>query len=237
MLLTARFEDSYRAESEDRSAIVSVDAGLVLIVADGVGGQTGGGSAAEYAVQRVGHAVPKLDIADPIAWHGLVKAIDGELRDIGQTTLVVVAVTPKKLVGISVGDSEAWLIQRGGHYDLTGGQNRKPYLGSLAEPVPFSLPRPRTGTILIATDGLFKYAPAERTIDTALLPDIEDAATSLANLALLPTGKLPDDIAILLCRLPEEPSALERFLPFLRPRSERMTGEIGAIQFSNGTGN
>jgi PPM family protein phosphatase len=219
MLLTACFEDSYRVETEDRSAIVSLDAGLVLIVADGVGGQPGGGPAAEYTVQRVRDAVPALDIADPIAWHGLVKAIGDELWEIsetGQTTLVVIAVTPKKLVGISVGDSEGWLIQRGGYFDMTGGQRRKPYLGSMADPVPFSLPRPRNGTILIATDGLFKYAPVEPIIDTALLPDIEEAATRLADLARLPTGKLPDDIAIVLCRLPEEPSVVERFLPFLR---------------------
>lgn len=219
MLSTACFEDSYRAETEDRSAIVAVEAGQVLIVADGVGGQADGGPAAEYAVQRVKDAVPTLDITSPRAWYDLVKALDKELlesSETGQTTLAVVAVTPKKLIGVSVGDSESWLIQSAGRYNLTGGQNRKPYLGSGADPVPFSLPRPRNGTILLATDGLFKYAPEDPIMDTALMLNMEEAASRLADLARLPSGKLPDDIAILLCRLPDEPTVVERFLPFLR---------------------
>jgi PPM family protein phosphatase len=131
-------------------------------------------------------------------------------------------VTPKRLVGVSVGDSEAWLVTSGGHYDLTGGQNRKPYLGEgMAEPVPFALPNPGYGTLVAATDGLFKYAAPERIEDATLQADLETAARRVADEARLPSGRFPDDIAVLLCRLGGEtganrPSALRRLRDILR---------------------
>jgi PPM family protein phosphatase len=205
MYAVARFEDSYRAETEDRADILATEDGTVLVVADGVGGRPGGGPAAESAVRLVREAGPNMERADPRAWYRLAKAIDAALAEeveAGETTLVIVSVTPKRLVGVSVGDSEAWLATAEGHYDLTGGQKRKPYLGQgMAEPVPFALPNPGHGTLIVATDGLFKYAPSERIGDAALLPDIDEAARRVADLARLPNGTLPDDIAVLLCRL------------------------------------
>ena len=214
MIVTARFTDSYRANSEDRAEVITTDAGIVLVVADGVGGQANGGAAADYAVSRIREAAYKQNIADPLAWYKTVQKLDSDLLendDTGQTTLVVVAITARRIVGVSAGDSSAWLVTPSGHWDLTEGQKRKPFLGSGAEPVPFSLPLPDSGTIVAGTDGLFKYAPDVKIQDTALLLDPDDAVTRLADLARLTNGKLPDDIAILLCRFSiDRPSLGER---------------------------
>lgn len=202
--------DSYRgAASEDRAATFTLpDGSLLLVAADGVGGQAGGGEAADLAVRRVLEEAPGLRTNGPRAWRSLLMALDSEISDAneaGQTTLAVVCITPKRrVVGASVGDTEAWLVTPGGHFKLTGGQRRKPYLGSgMTTPIAFAMSAPREGgTIVLATDGLFRYAPHEALEEAALLPDLEEAATLLVNLARLPTGALPDDIAVLLCRLP-----------------------------------
>lgn len=203
MFPTARFESSYRAESEDRATIVSVEGGVVLAVADGVGGQSHGGAAAEYAIGRVTEFAGSGDISDPRRWYALVKAIDHELLtadNLGQTTLAAVALLERAVVGVSVGDSGALLIRAEGHYDLTEAQQRKPYLGSGAEPVPFALPLPSEGTLVVATDGLWKYAPVEQILGDALNPDLDITVQQIARRACLPSGKYPDDIAVLLCR-------------------------------------
>lgn len=230
MHAVARFEDSYRVETEDRAEIIptgdSGNGGTVLVVADGVGGRPGGRAAAELAVRLAREAVPTMtarDRTDPHAWYRLAKTIDdalGEDDESGATTLVIVCVTPKRLVGVSVGDSEAWLVTSEGHYDLTGGQRRKPYLGEgMADPVPFTLPNPGYGTLLVATDGLFKYALPERIGDAALQADLATAARRVADEARLPSGRLPDDIAIVLCRLggnsEGRPSVLRRIRDLL----------------------
>src|SRR5690349_8019611 len=144
MFQTACFADSYRTATEDRAEVVQLrPETTVLIVADGVGGRPGGDAAAESAVGLVRGAAPSLKATDHMEWHRLAVLIDQALADdaeAGETTLVVVCVTPKRLVGVSVGDSEAWFVTPEGHFDLTGGQQKKPGLGSgMAWPVPFAM--------------------------------------------------------------------------------------------------
>jgi serine/threonine protein phosphatase PrpC len=206
MLETTRFTDSYRAGTEDRVEMIELSPETgVLVVADGVGGRVGGGVASEMAVRLVREAAPGLTVTDHMAWYRLAAEIDRALaRDAsaGETTLVVVGVTPKQIVGVSVGDSEAWFITPEGHYNLTGGQEKKPYLGTgMARPVPFALRTPRAGTVVAGTDGLFRYAPPESICDSALHPDLDEAARQLVNLVRPDSGRLPDDVAVVLCRV------------------------------------
>lgn len=205
----AVFTDSYRERSEDRATIVPIVNGVVIVVADGVGGRAGGERAAQLATEYVCAAISTLDTRNARAWHRLAVALDRHLADdteAGETTLVIAAVTKEpgrkgRVTGVSVGDSEAWWITADGHFDLTGGQQQKPFLGiGMVNPVPFSLPLPAVGTLLVATDGLFKYAPSERIEDVALLPELNEGARRLADLPRLNSGRLPDDIAIALCR-------------------------------------
>ena len=121
----------------------------------------------------------------------------------------------RKIAGASVGDSEAWFITSNGLFDLTETQRKKPFLGSGgAAAVPFALTVPAVGgTLLVASDGLFKYASPERILEATRMPIIEDAASELVNAARLRSGSFSDDIAVLLCQIPpssRKPSLWER---------------------------
>jgi len=76
----------------------------------------------------------------------------------GQCTAVVVEISEGRVFGASVGDSGAWMLPGKAIVDLTENQNRKPLLGSdEASPMGFG-PIEISGRLLIASDGLFKYA-------------------------------------------------------------------------------
>ena len=199
---------SYRAASEDRAAVVSYSGGIVLAVADGVGGRRGGAAAADLAVRLVRDAATRITRpADPEAWRDLLFDIDQALHadpDAGETTLVVVSVSPEGIVGATVGDSEAWLVSSSaGHSPLTGTGRRKPYLGyGMAVPIGLqhSPPSP-TDTLLLATDGLFKYADPDRIAATASGADFVAAAAAVAELPRNSAGSFYDDVAVVLCRV------------------------------------
>jgi PPM family protein phosphatase len=124
--------------------------------------------------------------------------------DAGETTAVVLAVSRGGIAGASVGDSEAWLISSDGHVALTARQQPKPGLGtSMARPVAFRS-RFAGRTLLAATDGLFKYADSAAIGAAARQPALEAGASQLVELVWRPRGTLPDDVALILCRLPAD---------------------------------
>lgn len=210
MWQTARHFHSYRPDSQDRAEILSLNNDtIVLIVADGVGGRENGGPAAEKAVALVKEAItnaPPKKWSDRFFYEQMIRAIDDALYEdnaCGQTTLVVACLTPQRIVGASVGDSEAWWIENAErHHDLTE-NSRKPYLGSgMPNPVSFLFALPKTGSLLVATDGVFHYTYAENILPTVAQSEnpLERIAESLALLACDRAGKPYDDIAILLAR-------------------------------------
>lgn len=105
-------------------------------------------------------------------------------------------------MGASVGNSEAWWITAEGHFDLTEAQKRTPYLGTgAAEPVAFELKLTQPGTLVLATDGLFKYAePLAITVAVRAAESVEAAADALLTL-VAPAGRFYDDLALILVRL------------------------------------
>ncbi len=201
--------DSYRGEAtEDRAEIIAAVRSQVLVVADGVGGRAGGGKAASLLLELAGDVAPQVTRLDAPAWARFLTEADLIVHDDadgGETTAVIAQVSDdgRRIVGASVGDSEAWFVTPEGLFDLTEAQRKKPFLGSgSAHAVPFTLPvSPSGGTLLIATDGLFKYASQERILDAVRLPDAEAAADELLNAARLRSGSFSDDIAVLLCRI------------------------------------
>ena len=207
MFTIATRQASYRAESEDRALVLqATPQALVLALADGVGGQPGGGEAAQLAIETVELEGAALIRREARYWRGLVQALDDALAahpDAGQTTLIALCLTTQKILGASVGDSEAWWITAAGHFALTEAQKRKPFLGTgAAEPVAFTLPLTEPGTLLLASDGLFKYAdPLAITEAVRTAATVEDAATSLETLASAPTGRFYDDLALVLVRV------------------------------------
>lgn len=196
---TAVLKDSSRPDSEDHVDIRLFDDHVLIALADGAGGSSGGGAAAEFAVRSI--LEWKLAL-DPAEWVMCLAEIDRRLSEGGtggEITAVAALISAETIVGASVGDSGAWFIQAAECVDLTHQQKRKPLLGS-GSAVP-SMIRfgAGPGILLVATDGLLKYAPRERILETARTAPLEDAPRRLIDLARMKSGGLQDDVAVALC--------------------------------------
>jgi PPM family protein phosphatase len=188
---------AYQQHCEDRVKILDFDDGIVIVVADGAGG-TGAGSQAADTVLREVTALASLQ-HDATAWCDVLRQIDHRIGD-GESTGVVVACSPQGMVGASVGDSKAWLLENDDLSDLTRGQVRKPLLGSgEAQPVGFSHP-PTQGLLLVCTDGFCNYVRRDRLLREILWIDFAVLARQLVEMVRLPSGALWDDIGIVACR-------------------------------------
>jgi PPM family protein phosphatase len=185
---------------QDRAiALPTEGRGYVVAVADGAGGTGGGAAAAERLIAVLTKMTEKAPSTD---WFAALCTFDDELSarpSGGQTTAVVAFVDHDRVVGASVGDSSAWLISATGEAtDLTALQRRKPLLGSgEALPVEFEAER-RGSRLLLATDGLTKYAPPARICSLVTKGTVVDALDALANCVRLPSGGLHDDVAVVL---------------------------------------
>jgi serine/threonine protein phosphatase PrpC len=198
-LVVAHAMRAAAGHGQDRVAVVRVGEGVVLAVADGSGGMRGAGEAADRAIQLVTEYAQDTT-AEEGELAALVARIDADANDgSGQCALVIAAVRDGMIVGASAGDCGAWLIHEGIE-DLTEQQVRKPLLGSgFAVPVPFREPL-GLGTLLLASDGLLKYARREAIAQVALGEDLGAAAHELVRLPQLRSGEVPDDVAVVLCR-------------------------------------
>jgi PPM family protein phosphatase len=202
MFKVAKMVQAGGGELQDRAEWFWHGSNLILIVADGAGGISGGAEAAQFAVN---HAREKLSSV-ALNREGLAKLltlIDRQMastRKYGETTCVVVALTEMKVFGASVGDSGAWIISQSGAQNLTANQCRKPFMGSgCATPVGFERAT-WDGTLLLASDGLLKYTSSEKITHASLGSDLDRAAQDLVELVRYPSGALPDDVSIVLAR-------------------------------------
>jgi PPM family protein phosphatase len=190
---------------QDRARVIEVGATFVIAIADGAGGVGGSEHAAEAVLQGIELLIERgASLKDDSTWLAYLEETDSAISRAGSwglTTAVVLAVTERWIVGASVGDSEAWLATSDGFRSLTSGQNRKPLLGSGAAR-PISFRRPNTGgTLIVGTDGLFKYAPVSRICEVAVGNPPEIAARTLIDLVRMPNGKLQDDVGLVVCSL------------------------------------
>jgi serine/threonine protein phosphatase PrpC len=205
LLVTDRLAAAH-GQTADRVATFSLGDSMVLVVADGAGNSASGRLAAEVLVANVRSAVAAstFDVRLPESWAELLSRCDRSLEEAnhgGETTAVLVCICAGVVLGASVGDSEAWLQSGSTTTVLTEDQQRKPLLGSgRAAPVSFIQPC-RAGTLLVATDGLFKYAPGERVRAALAGQDMEHIADELLQLPRMQSGALPDDVGLVLCRL------------------------------------
>jgi serine/threonine protein phosphatase PrpC len=186
-----------RDAGQDRAGVREVGDSVVIALADGAGGTGGGSQAAQAVVDAVFAAV-----AQGPAWASLLADLDRDAMRLGggQTTAIILSVTRTGVVGAAVGDSGAWIIRDTGIEDLTAGQFRKPLVG--AGCVPFAV-RGRSlegGTLLVASDGLIKYASQATIARVASGADLALAARSLVDLVRLRSGELQDDVSVVLCR-------------------------------------
>lgn len=193
-------QDPPRDRSEDRAWAIEAPWGWLAGVADGAGGTTGGAAAADLVERAARDALRTADPEAPSAWERLLLDVDRRIvaAGAGQTTAVLVAVTPTRWCGASVGDSVAWGLARDGSTaDLTDRQRRKPLLGS-GEAVPVGFSAAARGRLLLATDGLAKYAPMSRIAGVAGAAPLDRAGAELVGLVRLPRGTLPDDVSVVL---------------------------------------
>lgn len=131
----------------------------------------------------------------------LLIGLDGTIFDdaiAGETTGLIVVVKTGVLFGASVGDSAAWLFKPDERVELTRGQPKKPFLGAGGVlPHTFSLRSPQ-GTVVAATDCLWKYVNMDA-VHAEVNKGGADMARGLVDLARLKSGALPDDICVLTC--------------------------------------
>jgi serine/threonine protein phosphatase PrpC len=188
-------------ENQDRGVVIQDGPRVVLCVADGAGGRSGGTEAATLAVKLVRENASLLNDASSCA--ELLRQMDTTIandREAGETTCALAVLTSNELFGASVGDSGIWLISETGDLnDLTQNQQRRPFIGSgSAWAVPFEHSNPR-GILLLATDGLIKYTSAEHIVATCLADPADVAAPKLIGLVRYASGALPDDVTLILC--------------------------------------
>jgi PPM family protein phosphatase len=195
-----QFESTVAAGSanQDRIEVQESNGRQIIVVADGAGGVAGGAQAAELLMSEV--RTRWQHVQTPNHAIACLRSIDLKMAQMGtgQTTATVVTCIDISILVASVGDSEAWLIGTSSVIDLTEGQIRKPLLGSgTSEPVAAThLVSPGVGVLLIATDGLFKYASRSTIHNVVRNTNLADIPQALVSAVRLPSGKLQDDIAV-----------------------------------------
>lgn len=192
---TAMASVSVRVTNEDRAVVIDVAGGVVIAVADGAGGLGQGSRAAQAWIDAV-TAHPRST-----SWVSALEELDANpaRRGPGQTTAIALAIGDS-ISGVCVGDSAIWLVTDNDVIDLAEHVPPKPLVGDgcMVYEVAARFDR---GTLLVATDGLVKYASRENLARLARLEDLEEAVTSLVELVRLPSGGLQDDTTVVLVRL------------------------------------
>lgn len=201
-MLTIAHRVENGGKGEDRLLVERYEARTLAIVADGAGGMSGGAVAAETACSLLAKFMRTTIAGTPELWARRLFDVDQVLArhgSGGQCTAIVVEISGNGVSGASVGDSGAWMITSREILDLTERQRQKPLLGSgEASPVSFG-PIPLAGRLLLATDGLFKYANRHTIRERAYAGfPVSAAVDSLVEGLRLRSGAFQDDVAIIL---------------------------------------
>jgi serine/threonine protein phosphatase PrpC len=180
---------------EDRFLVVEQPTGAVIVVVDGAGGTVRAAAAAQSVVDAAVSARPSFDPVELLCACGCWLSMLG-----GQCAAVVARIDGNEVVGASIGDSAAWLVDDESSTELTSEQVRKPLLGSPdAEVVPFRASF-IDGTLLIATDGLWNYVPPYAIKTLAASEPLDRVPERLLDAARLRSGALRDDTTIIAIR-------------------------------------
>ena len=193
LAIASILKEARLGRGEDRLAVVGGVGLQCIVVADGAGGMARGSEAAE----SVCHA-----LAAETDWARWLERQDAALaaRNTGQTAVVCLSITGDgRISGASVGDCAAWLFGRDTHEHLTESQVRKPLLGDGAAQAAAFEGRLAGRTLVVATDGLWKYMALSRIAIAAAIRPLEAALFALIDGVRLPNGTLQDDVAIVLC--------------------------------------
>jgi hypothetical protein len=178
-------------------------------VADGQGGQAGGGPAARRACETFLDVASRATLPELMtlrAWDDILAFVDRAVADdphAGLSTLVTFCVARGHLAGASCGDSALVLAEPGREpLNLTARQSKNPPVGSGAAVfVPFAIKLRPPWTVLAMTDGVWKYVGWDAVGQAAAAPEPEGVVRSLRERAGLPgSGKLQDDFTLVILR-------------------------------------
>jgi PPM family protein phosphatase len=194
---------SYRTDSEDRTGFWRTKYGHLIMVADGMGGRRGGAIASEFVLTGVAAYAKWPAFPSPQALCNLFRQIDLDsvkVPGMGETTGAVCALSDRGISGAAVGDSATWWVTGNTLSILTTEAYPKPWLGSgIAKPIPFFAPD-EPGTLLLMTDGVWKYAPQDLLIEWARTLEVSALPAKFIDAAKLRSGQLQDDAAIVAAR-------------------------------------
>lgn len=179
-------------ENQDRARVFD---GTVIALADGAGGTGAGARAAQAWIDAIAASLR------PETWPAVVDALDADdvQRGPGQTTAIGLAVDARGVHGVCVGDSAVWIVLDDRVIDVAEHVPAKPLVGGGCMPSEIAHAFDR-GTLLVASDGLVKYARMDPIAAVARGADLEAAAAALIELVRLPSGALQDDTTVVLCR-------------------------------------
>lgn len=181
---------------QDRADIFARGDVAVLAVADGAGGLGDGNAAADLAMTRIREAVldPGFDLLHPLAWARAFEALDRDVGKVGETTAIIVGLSPGMTIACSAGDSEAWLARTD---DVVKLVKRTPRLGS-GRVAPDCVVRGELdGRLVVGSDGLFRHVASDKLVAHLRTAPWAGLADSLVELARLPSGEFADDVAVL----------------------------------------
>lgn len=178
---------------DDRVAVFRVLGAVRVVVADGAGNSRLAGLVAGELLHVVDTWTADWD---PVALLRSADAAIFEGNHGAESAGVVLEIRDGHISGASVGDSGAWLLFQDDLEDLTSRQRRKPLLGSGAA-APIRFEARLEGRLLVATDGLLKYATRNQLVRAAV-GELDVAADALVRGVRLPTGALPDDVGLVL---------------------------------------
>lgn len=205
---TAHVVEAYRERCEDRIDVISDGDRTLIVVADGAGGTGDGHLAAETVIRETRANYAAID--NSTDWSKFLSQLDFRVHT-GETTAVIVDVQSDRILGASVGDSCAWVIDGPDITDLTRTQNRKPLLGSqAAKPAPF-WHGPLNGLLLVGSDGFFDYAKRDQITRLIGRTDFFAVPRACVDLVRLPSGDLWDDTAVVACRARRARASRKRY--------------------------
>jgi serine/threonine protein phosphatase PrpC len=185
--------------------------GWIGALADGQGGQAGGGEAARLACRAVIEAVspqPVRSLAVASTWLSALRLADERVcadRNAGYTTLIGFAVAGGHVIGAANGDSALWLAGADGHIlDLTARQAKNPPIGcGGAAPAPFAAKLPKSWIVLAMSDGVWNGVGRERVAERLRQSRGQALLDALLADARLPwSGGLGDDFTAVVLEEP-----------------------------------
>ncbi len=195
-----------RKQNEDAYRVLEVPDGVVCFVADGQGGQPGGGPAANLACRVAAETVGRLArdrILEPQTWSGILRLVDQAVEadaEAGVTTFLGVCNIGNRVVGASSGDSAVLAVTESRAVDLTASQRKNPPIGSgSAIGIPYEANLTPPWRLLAMTDGVWKYVGWEKVIETAQCHRGAEVIEKLTQAARLPgSGRFQDDFTLVL---------------------------------------